>query len=111
MTTSDSISFAHATFYSVDTRIANTAEQRPGAGGFTFSDTPRLTVELRVGNEAAFHWLHEQWNARLFRYCFILAGAEFLAIIQVLVYVGAVSVVILFGIMLTRRTLPGGYYD
>jgi len=42
---------------------------------------------------------------------FILAGAEFLAIIQVLVYVGAVSVVILFGIMLTRRTLPGGDYD
>ncbi|MCS5524909.1 MAG: NADH-quinone oxidoreductase subunit J [Candidatus Poseidoniia archaeon] len=39
---------------------------------------------------------------------FILAGAEFLAVIQVLVYVGAVSVVILFGIMLTRRTLPGG---
>ena len=42
---------------------------------------------------------------------FILAGAEFLAVIQVLVYVGAVSVVILFGIMLTRRTLPGGDYD
>ena len=42
---------------------------------------------------------------------FILAGAEFLAVIQVLVYVGAVSVVILFGIMLTRRTLPGGEYD
>lgn len=76
MTTSDSISFAHVTLYSVDTRIANTAEQRPGAGGFTFSDTPRLTVELRVGNEAAFHWLHEQWNARLFRYCFVLAGTD-----------------------------------
>ena len=42
---------------------------------------------------------------------FILAGAECLAVIQVLVYVGAVSVVILFGIMLTRRTLPGGDYD
>ena len=42
---------------------------------------------------------------------FILAGAEFLAVIQVLVYVGAVSVDILFGIMLTRRTLPGGDYD
>jgi RNA polymerase sigma factor (sigma-70 family) len=76
VTTSDSISFAHVTLYSVDTRIANTAEQRPGAGGFTFSDTPRLTVELRVGNEAAFHWLHEQWNARLFRYCFVLAGTD-----------------------------------
>jgi len=39
---------------------------------------------------------------------FILAEAEFLAIIQVLVYVGAISVVIIFGIMLTKRTLKGG---
>ena len=36
---------------------------------------------------------------------FILAGAEFLALIQALVYVGAISVVILFGVMLTRRTM------
>ena len=39
---------------------------------------------------------------------FILADAEFLAVIQVLVYVGAISVVIIFGIMLTKRTLRGG---
>ena len=39
---------------------------------------------------------------------FILAEAEFLAVIQVLVYVGAISVVIVFGIMLTKRTLKGG---
>ncbi|SVB30015.1 uncharacterized protein METZ01_LOCUS182869 [marine metagenome] len=39
---------------------------------------------------------------------FILADAEFLAVIQVLVYVGAISVVIIFGIMLTKRTLKGG---
>ena len=39
---------------------------------------------------------------------FILAAAEFLAVIQVLVYVGAISVVIIFGIMLTKRTLKGG---
>ena len=38
----------------------------------------------------------------------ILADAEFLAVIQVLVYVGAISVVIIFGIMLTKRTLKGG---
>lgn len=36
---------------------------------------------------------------------FLLLGAEFLAAIQIMVYVGAISVVILFGIMLTRRTL------
>ena len=40
-----------------------------------------------------------------------IADAEFLAIIQVLVYVGAVSVVILFGVMLTRRTLRGSTED
>ena len=34
---------------------------------------------------------------------FILAEAEFLAVIQVLVYVGAISVVIIFGIMLTKK--------
>ena len=39
---------------------------------------------------------------------FILAEAEFLAVIQALVYVGAISVVIVFGIMLTKRTLKGG---
>ena len=45
----------------------------------------------------------------LFTAClFILADAEFLAVIQVLVYVGAISVVIIFGIMLTKRTLIGG---
>ncbi|WP_019176177.1 NADH-quinone oxidoreductase subunit J family protein [Methanomassiliicoccus luminyensis] len=39
---------------------------------------------------------------------YIFLGAEFLAIIQVLVYVGAVSVLMLFGIMLTKRRLVGG---
>ena len=33
---------------------------------------------------------------------FIIADAEFLAVIQVLVYVGAISVVIIFGIMFIR---------
>jgi len=39
---------------------------------------------------------------------FLFLNAEYLAIIQILVYVGAVSVLILFGIMLTRRRLSGG---
>lgn len=34
---------------------------------------------------------------------FVLMGAEFLAAIQVLVYAGAVIVLVLFAIMLTRR--------
>lgn len=39
---------------------------------------------------------------------FFFLGAEFIAIIQILVYVGAVSVLILFGVMLTKRRLSGG---
>ena len=42
---------------------------------------------------------------------FIIADAEFLAVIQVLVYVGAVSVVILFVEMLTRCTFRGSTED
>ena len=36
---------------------------------------------------------------------YIMLSAEFVAIVQVLVYVGAVVVVILFGIMLTKREI------
>ncbi len=36
---------------------------------------------------------------------YVMLSAEFVAIVQILVYVGAVTVVILFGIMLTRREI------
>ena len=36
---------------------------------------------------------------------YIMLSAEFVAIVQILVYVGAVVVVILFGIMLTKREI------
>ena len=39
---------------------------------------------------------------------YIFLSAEYVAIIQILVYVGAVTVLILFGIMLTKRRLTGG---
>jgi len=39
---------------------------------------------------------------------FIFLSAEYVAIIQILIYVGAVTVLILFGIMLTKRKLSGG---
>jgi len=39
---------------------------------------------------------------------FIFLSAEYVAIIQILIYVGAVTVLILFGIMLTKRKLRGG---
>jgi NADH-quinone oxidoreductase subunit J len=39
---------------------------------------------------------------------FILLGAEFVAVTQVLVYIGAIVVLFLFGIMLTRAKLGRG---
>ncbi len=40
--------------------------------------------------------------------CFYLwAGAEFVAFAQVLVYVGAISMVVLFAVLLTRQSGPG----
>ncbi|MFP4169763.1 MAG: NADH-quinone oxidoreductase subunit J [Methanomassiliicoccales archaeon] len=39
---------------------------------------------------------------------FLFLEAEYVALIQILIYVGAVSVLILFGIMLTKRRLLGG---
>jgi NADH-quinone oxidoreductase subunit J len=39
---------------------------------------------------------------------FILLGAEFLAGVQVLIYVGAVAVLIIFAVMLTQRIASGG---
>lgn len=39
---------------------------------------------------------------------FIFLSAEYIALIQILIYVGAVTVLILFGIMLTKRRLLGG---
>jgi NADH-quinone oxidoreductase subunit J len=36
---------------------------------------------------------------------YVMLGAEFVAIVQIFVYVGAVVVVILFGIMLTKREI------
>ena len=39
---------------------------------------------------------------------YVFLGSEYLGVIQILVYVGAVSVLMLFGIMLTKRRLLGG---
>jgi NADH:ubiquinone oxidoreductase subunit 6 (subunit J) len=39
---------------------------------------------------------------------FIFLNAEYLAIFQIIIYVGAVAVLMLFGIMLTKRKLLGG---
>jgi NADH-quinone oxidoreductase subunit J len=44
-------------------------------------------------------------------FTYIFLGAEYLAMIQFTIYVGAVSVLMLFGIMLTKRRLLGGDRD
>lgn len=43
---------------------------------FSFANTPRLTTALRAGDEDAFRWLYAQWNPRLLRFCFALAGGD-----------------------------------
>ena len=39
---------------------------------------------------------------------YLFLNAEYLVLIQILVYVGAINVLILFGIMLTKSRLMGG---
>jgi NADH-quinone oxidoreductase subunit J len=39
---------------------------------------------------------------------YMFLNSEFISLIQILVYVGAINVLILFGIMLTKRKLMGG---
>ena len=39
---------------------------------------------------------------------FLFLNAEYIGLIQILVYVGAINVLILFGVMLTKRRLTGG---
>lgn len=39
---------------------------------------------------------------------YILLNAQFIGVIQVLVYIGAIGVLILFAVMLTKRELGGG---
>jgi NADH:ubiquinone oxidoreductase subunit 6 (subunit J) len=39
---------------------------------------------------------------------YLFLNVEYLAIVQIMIYVGAVAVLMLFGIMLTKRRLLGG---
>ncbi len=42
---------------------------------------------------------------------FVLAGAELLSAIQILVYLGSVMLVVQFGVMLTRRQIMEGDFE
>ncbi len=59
-----------------ETHTAEDAVEGSALGHFTFRETPRLTAALRAGDEAAFRWLHAQWNTRILRYCFVLARGD-----------------------------------
>lgn len=43
---------------------------------FALADVPTLTAALKRGEEAAFTWLHCEWNSRINRYCFALAAGD-----------------------------------
>jgi RNA polymerase sigma factor (sigma-70 family) len=43
---------------------------------FSFEAVPQLARALRAGDAAAFRFLHQQWNARILRYCFALAAGD-----------------------------------
>ena len=63
----------------------------------------RVVTAANVVHAAAFLVVVLAGAAALF----ILLGAEFVAITQVLVYIGAIVVLFLFGIMLTRAPMEG----
>lgn len=43
---------------------------------FSFSDAQQLSIALRNGDQAAFRFLHREWNRRIVRYCFALAAGD-----------------------------------
>ena len=70
---------------------------------------------VAVGSAAAVVLLRDVFRAALFLILtflvvaglFVLLNAEFLAVVQVLIYVGAISILIIFAIMLTRNVQDG----
>jgi len=40
---------------------------------------------------------------------FVLLQASFLAMVQVVVYIGAIAILVIFAVMLTRSTATGGW--
>ncbi len=63
-----------------------------------------LTVTLRNVFHSALALVGTFFGVAAF---YLLLEAEFLAVVQVLIYVGAISVLILFAIMLTRGLMRG----
>ena len=76
MTANNTTSLPNFTERLVQAPVPATVEERGHMAEFTFADVPALTAALRTGEDRAFRWLHAQWNARLSRYCFALAGGD-----------------------------------
>lgn len=60
----------------MEARLQFLTAERPPDGRFSFASTPDLCRALRAGDEDAFRWLHQEWNSRLFRYCFVIAAGD-----------------------------------
>ena len=74
-----------------------------------------ILAAVMVASALAVVWLRDIFRAALFLVLcffsvagvFVILGADFLAAAQVLIYVGAIAVLIIFAIMLTRETQRG----
>ena len=60
----------------VSVELPTATSQQTTNSAFTFLDVPTLCISLRSGDEAAFRFLHEEWNQRIVRYCLALAGGN-----------------------------------
>ena len=43
---------------------------------YGFEDVPALCAALRTGDDEAFRFLYGEWNQRILRYCYALAGGN-----------------------------------
>ena len=59
-----------------------------------------MVVKAREVVHCAFYCVLSMFSVAGF---YVLLNAQFMAVVQVLVYVGAIGVMILFAVMLTRR--------
>ena len=78
-----------------------------------------LFALLTVGASLGVVLVRDVWHAALFlgialssvAIHYVMLAAEFLAVIQILVYIGGVLILITFGVMLTRADEPEDFGD
>lgn len=75
-----------------------------------------LFALVTIASSVGVVLLRDVWHSALFlgvallsvAVHYVMLSAEFLAVMQVLVYVGGVLILITFAVMLTREQQPGG---